>query len=177
MKSVTSITVFVLAAALHVPSYANDSGSQLATKTVTHSKGAVEFSIPASWFEVKEDTQENDDSFKDGVDESSVFRLYALDLHFDEPAKKMAKEVLPPGSYQMIGNGIPLHRHVKSSFSAGQEHFVYRWDFAVPQPPSSVRLVKFSYKVPAARANEPHAKAIVEFLDKNLRNAKFSQSN
>lgn len=150
-----SVFAIVFAAALHAPAYANDSSDQLAARAVKHSKGAVEYSIPDSWFEVKEEIPENDDSFIDGVDQTSVFRLYALDLHFDEPATKMAKEILPPKSYQMIGNGIPLHRHVKSSIVAGQEHLVYRWDFAVPQPPNSVRLVKFSYRVPAARVEEP----------------------
>jgi hypothetical protein len=93
----------------------------------------------------------------------------------DTEALQMALQAFPAGSYELLGNGLPLRRYVKDANEKGELLHMHWWEVAVPMPPRSVRLVMFAHTILASQENDPRIKAELSFIDNSVRNATFAR--
>jgi len=145
-------------------------------KKISYRGGIVTFSVPESWREEYESS--GGATFFEDRSDSGTLRLNVLSFESkDEPAEKMALSVFPAGSYELLPNGFPMRYEVTEASEHGENLHLHSWSIAVPVPPHSVRLAMFRHTVLAGQESDPLISAELDFLQRSIRSAAFSQAS
>lgn len=117
-----------------------------ALKMVSYRGGLVYFALPAAWRE--EYQPDGGGTFYDERPGSGTLRLNVLSFSSkDVPARQMAANAFPKGSFELLQDGFSLRKTVVSSEEKGRQLRLHSWEIAVPVAPNSLRIVVFRHTV------------------------------
>lgn len=143
-------------------------------KMISYRGGLVFFALPATW---REEYQEDgggtfyDDRFGLGTLRLNVLSFSSKDV----PANQMAATAFPKGSFELLQDGFPLRKTLVDAKEKGHKLHLHSWEIAVPVPPNSLRIVAFRHTVLAEQEQDSQIVQELEFIDKSVRAATFSQ--
>lgn len=145
-------------------------------KMISYRGGLVFFALPAIWRE--EYQPEGGGTFYDDRPDSGTLRLNVLSFSSkDVPAKQMAATAFPNGSFELLQDGIPLRKTVVALEEGEHKLRLHSWEVAVPVPPNSLRIAAFRHTVLAEKEQDPQIVQELEFIDRSVRAATFSQES
>lgn len=143
-------------------------------KMISYRGGLVYFALPAAWRE--EYQPDGGGTFYDDRPGSGTLRLNVLSFSSkDVPAKQMAATAFQKGSFELLQDGFPLRKSVVAAEEKGHKLHLHSWEIAVPVQPNSLRIVAFRHTVLAEQEQDPLIVQELEFIDKSVRVATFSQ--
>jgi hypothetical protein len=149
-------------------------GASRELKMVSYRGGLVFFALPATWRE--EYQPDGGGTFHDDRPGSGTLRLNVLSFSSKGvPAQQMAATAFPKGSFELLQDGFPLRKTVAAAEEKGRKLRLHSWEIAVPVTPNSLRIVAFRHTVLAEQEKDQQIVQELEFIDRSVRAATFSQ--
>ena len=150
-------------------------------KRIEYRGGILSFNIPDSWIAEFED--DGGGIFYEDGPGPDILRLNVLT--FRSPSEESIASVVrafekmecpEPAPIQITENGLVFRAYASRGEEDGEPITTYYWELGQPVLPNHMRLAIFSYTVPTSHASEPSLMALINVLNREIRDATFAAS-
>ena len=148
------------------------------TKRIEYRGGIITFEVPKNWQE--EYNEEGGAAFYEDVENSGTLFLNLITVESPNPvSKKSTIELLKPISkneeVKVLANQNVIKHFNYRSEENGINLIIFWWSLAQIIEPNKGRIANFSYVIPASIQNEKTVVKQVEFLNRKIEAAIFSE--
>ncbi|MFO0570325.1 MAG: hypothetical protein U0263_32080 [Polyangiaceae bacterium] len=146
-------------------------------KIIRYRGGVVSFRIPQHWLELYE--LDEGGEFHPGTDDGRVLRIRVTTAQAShavtpETTANLVRKLHPDTPFRMLRPGDLCTRRTHSFREDDEDLILHEWRVYNTVPPDHLRVVLFTFTIPADLDTEPEILDDIETLDREIMNATFA---